>query len=152
MTVTVDVFGDEWPAYEVRAALAQARDGRQRSADPGIVGDRAVLRRWDALVRPRVGLHQRIVDWGCGTGIGSRRFLERFGGAEVKQVKCTSCSHSFEVRNPLDEPSNATSIGKMFTDTPSEVLDADVEIEDNVEKIDVSYGYDGGFIGMHFIF
>ena len=38
----------------------------------------------------------------------------RFGGAEVKQVKCTSCGHSFEVRNPLDEPSNATSIGTMF--------------------------------------
>lgn len=31
-------------------------------------------------------------------------------------------------------------------------FDADVEIEDAVEKIDVSYGYDGGFIGMHFIF
>ena len=40
----------------------------------------------------------------------------RFGGAEVKQVKCTSCGHSFEVRNPLDEPSSATSIGKMFSD------------------------------------
>ena len=26
----------------------------------------------------------------------------RFGGAEVKQVKCTSCHHSFEVRNPLE--------------------------------------------------
>jgi predicted Zn finger-like uncharacterized protein len=42
----------------------------------------------------------------------------RFGGAEVKTVKCTSCSHSFEVRNPLDEPSNATSIGKMFGASP----------------------------------
>ena len=31
-------------------------------------------------------------------------------------------------------------------------FDADVEIEDAVEKIDISYGYDGGFIGMHFIF
>ena len=31
-------------------------------------------------------------------------------------------------------------------------FDADVEIEDDVEKIDVVYGYDGGFIGMHFIF
>jgi len=31
-------------------------------------------------------------------------------------------------------------------------FDADVVIEDAVEKIDVSYGYDGGFIGMHFIF
>lgn len=31
-------------------------------------------------------------------------------------------------------------------------FDADVEIEDDVEKIDISYGYDGGFIGMHFIF
>ena len=59
----------------------------------------------------------------------------RFGGAEIKQVKCTSCSHSFEVRNPLDEPSNATSIGKMFTDTPSEVLDADVEIEPEAPEL-----------------
>jgi predicted Zn finger-like uncharacterized protein len=42
----------------------------------------------------------------------------RFGGADVKQVKCTSCGHSFEVRNPLDEPSNATSIGKMFGAQP----------------------------------
>ena len=31
-------------------------------------------------------------------------------------------------------------------------FDADVVIEDAVEKIDVSYGYDGGFIGMHFMF
>jgi hypothetical protein len=31
-------------------------------------------------------------------------------------------------------------------------FDADVVIEDAVEKIDVAYGYDGGFIGMHFIF
>jgi predicted Zn finger-like uncharacterized protein len=45
----------------------------------------------------------------------------RFGGADVKQVKCTSCSHSFEVRNPLDEPSNATSIGKMFNASPEAV-------------------------------
>ena len=44
----------------------------------------------------------------------------RFGGAEVKQVKCTSCGHSFEVRNPLDEPSSATSIGKMFADSPED--------------------------------
>ncbi len=53
----------------------------------------------------------------------------RFGGAEVKQVKCTSCGHSFEVRNPLDEPSNATSIGKMFKDTPSEVKTASIPLE-----------------------
>lgn len=31
-------------------------------------------------------------------------------------------------------------------------FDADIEIEDNIEKIDIAYGYDGGFIGMHFIF
>ena len=50
----------------------------------------------------------------CGT---KYRYEEaRFGGAEVKQVKCTSCGHSFEVHNPLDEPSSATSIGKMFSD------------------------------------
>jgi predicted Zn finger-like uncharacterized protein len=53
----------------------------------------------------------------------------RFGGAEVRQVKCTSCGHSFEVRNPLDEPSNATSIGKMFKDTPSEVHTAEIQVE-----------------------
>ena len=31
-------------------------------------------------------------------------------------------------------------------------FDADVVIEDDVEKIDIAYGYDGVFIGMHFIF
>jgi len=31
-------------------------------------------------------------------------------------------------------------------------FDADVVIEDDLEKTDISYGYDGGFIGMHFIF
>ena len=31
-------------------------------------------------------------------------------------------------------------------------FDADVVIEDTAEKIDVTYGYDGGFIGMHFMF
>ena len=31
-------------------------------------------------------------------------------------------------------------------------FDADVDIEDAVEKVEVVYGYDGGFIGMHFIF
>ena len=31
-------------------------------------------------------------------------------------------------------------------------FDADVEIEDEFEKIDVVYGYDGGFVGMHFMF
>ncbi len=51
----------------------------------------------------------------CGT---KYRYEEaRFGGAEVKKVKCTSCGHSFEVRNPLDEPSSATSIGKMLSDS-----------------------------------
>jgi len=44
----------------------------------------------------------------------------RFGGADVKQVKCASCQHSFEVRNPLDEPSDATSIGKMLADSSEE--------------------------------
>ena len=51
----------------------------------------------------------------------------RFGGADVKLVKCTSCEHSFEVRNPLDEPSNATSIGKMFQEVPENVVAQDVE-------------------------
>ena len=31
-------------------------------------------------------------------------------------------------------------------------FDADIDIEDATEKIDITYGYDGGFIGMHFIF
>ena len=31
-------------------------------------------------------------------------------------------------------------------------FDADVEIEDDIDKKEISYGYDGGFIGMHFIF
>ena len=31
-------------------------------------------------------------------------------------------------------------------------FDADVVIEDAVEKTDIAYGYDGGFIGMHFMF
>ncbi len=31
-------------------------------------------------------------------------------------------------------------------------FDADVDIEDDIEKIDITYGYDGGFVGMHFIF
>jgi len=51
----------------------------------------------------------------------------RFGGADVKLVKCTSCEHSFEVRNPLDEPSNATSIGKMFQEMPEKAEAPDVE-------------------------
>ena len=45
----------------------------------------------------------------------------RFGGADVKQVKCASCQHSFEIHNPLDEPSDATSIGKMLADSPEEM-------------------------------
>ena len=31
-------------------------------------------------------------------------------------------------------------------------FDADVTIEDDVEKTEIAYGYDGGFIGMHFMF
>jgi len=31
-------------------------------------------------------------------------------------------------------------------------FDADVVIEDDVDKKEVSYGYDGGYLGMHFIF
>ena len=53
----------------------------------------------------------------------------RFGGAEVKQVKCTSCQHSFEVRNPLDEPSNATSVGKMFQESPEKMENPAVDPE-----------------------
>ena len=53
----------------------------------------------------------------------------RFGGADVKLVKCTGCEHSFEVRNPLDEPSNATAIGKMFHEVPENVVAPDVAQE-----------------------
>jgi hypothetical protein len=31
-------------------------------------------------------------------------------------------------------------------------FDADVVIEDDIDKKEISYGYDGGFIGLHFIF
>ena len=31
-------------------------------------------------------------------------------------------------------------------------FDADVTIEDDVEKTEIAYGYDGGFVGVHFIF
>ncbi len=31
-------------------------------------------------------------------------------------------------------------------------FDADVVIEDDIDKKEISYGYDGGFIGMHFVF
>ena len=40
-------------------------------------------------------------------------------------------------------------IGLMFG---MAYFDSDVEIEDDVEKIDINYGYNGGYIGMHFIF
>lgn len=59
----------------------------------------------------------------------------RFGGADVKQVKCTSCSHSFEVRNPLDEPSNATSIGKMFGGPPEDAEAAGGQVEPDVPEL-----------------
>ena len=59
----------------------------------------------------------------------------RFGGADVKLVKCTSCDHSFEVRNPLDEPSNATSIGKMFQELPENVGAPDVEPEPEAPEL-----------------
>jgi hypothetical protein len=31
-------------------------------------------------------------------------------------------------------------------------FDADIVIEDDIDKTEMSYGYDGGFIGMHFMF
>lgn len=31
-------------------------------------------------------------------------------------------------------------------------FDADVRIEGDIEKSNVAYGYNGGYIGMHFIF
>jgi len=36
----------------------------------------------------------------------------RFGGAESKRVKCTSCSHVFEVRNPSFEPTDSTGVSR----------------------------------------
>lgn len=59
----------------------------------------------------------------------------RFGGAEVKLVKCTSCQHSFDVRNPLDEPSNATSIGQMFKDSPEVIQEAELEPEPEAPEL-----------------
>jgi len=59
----------------------------------------------------------------------------RFGGADVRLVKCTSCEHSFEVRNPLDEPSNATSIGEMFSEVPEGVGAPDVEPEPEAPEL-----------------
>jgi hypothetical protein len=31
-------------------------------------------------------------------------------------------------------------------------FDAEVVIEDDIEKKDITYGYNGGYIGMHFMF
>ena len=45
----------------------------------------------------------------------------RFGGAAVKQVRCAHCQHSFEVHNPLDERSDATSVRKGMVDAPGEI-------------------------------
>jgi predicted Zn finger-like uncharacterized protein len=59
----------------------------------------------------------------------------RFGGADVRLVKCTSCEHSFEVRNPLDEPSNATLIGEMFSEVPEGVGAPDVEPEPEAPEL-----------------
>jgi predicted Zn finger-like uncharacterized protein len=59
----------------------------------------------------------------------------RFGGAEVKLVKCTSCQHSFEVRNPLDEPSSATAIGQMFQEVPEEIVEPAVEAEPEAPEL-----------------
>ena len=42
----------------------------------------------------------------------------RFGGAEFKRVKCTSCGHTFEVENPSYEPSDSTGVGKTVSDDP----------------------------------
>jgi len=36
----------------------------------------------------------------------------RFGSARSKRVKCTGCSHVFEVTNPGWEPSDSTGIGR----------------------------------------
>jgi len=40
----------------------------------------------------------------------------RFGGAEFKKVKCTSCGHTFEVENPSYEPTDSTGIDKTKSD------------------------------------
>jgi predicted Zn finger-like uncharacterized protein len=34
----------------------------------------------------------------------------RFGGAQTKRVKCTSCGHTFGVDNPIDELADATNV------------------------------------------
>ncbi len=43
----------------------------------------------------------------------------RFGGAEFKKVKCTSCAHTFEVENPSYEPTESTGIDKTKSDVPT---------------------------------
>jgi predicted Zn finger-like uncharacterized protein len=55
----------------------------------------------------------------CGT---KYRYDEaRFGEAEVKQVRCAHCQHSFEVRNPIDDPADSTSVDISRTDAPQEI-------------------------------
>jgi predicted Zn finger-like uncharacterized protein len=34
----------------------------------------------------------------------------RFGGAQIKRVKCTSCGHTFGVENPINEIADATNV------------------------------------------
>ena len=34
----------------------------------------------------------------------------RFGGAQSKRVKCTSCDHTFTVENPINEMADATNV------------------------------------------
>ncbi len=44
----------------------------------------------------------------------------RFGDAEVKQVRCANCQHSFEIRNPVDDRGDATSIDTTRAGAPDE--------------------------------
>ncbi|MFV2072712.1 MAG: FHA domain-containing protein [Thermoanaerobaculales bacterium] len=46
----------------------------------------------------------------------------RFGGAESKRVKCTSCGTTFEVANPFYEPTDSTGIGERPDGVPPVVV------------------------------
>ena len=46
----------------------------------------------------------------------------RFGGAEFKRVKCTSCGHTFQVANPFYEPTDSTGIGETPDGAPPVIV------------------------------
>jgi len=59
----------------------------------------------------------------------------RFGGAEFKRVKCTSCGNTFEVENPSYEPSDATGAGKTISDDPVAAEAAQSQMEPEAPEL-----------------